>query len=403
MPGTELFGEEERKEVMDVLSTGALFRYGHDDLRKGMWKTKELEAEAKKFTGASHVHAISSGTAAVSCVMAAAGLGYGDEVIVPPFTFIASIEAVLFAGALPVFAEIDENLCLSAEGIRKAVTPKTKAVLLVHMCGAAADMDAILAVCKEHNLILVEDAGQALGATYKGKHVGLFGVAGGISLDFFKLTTAGEGGLFITNSEEAYKIADCFSDHGHNHEGANRGMENHPILGLNYRLGELNAAVGVAQMRKADYIRTQNRKHHSYLQQRLSEISEITFRPVPDPSGDSGTFLNFFLPDKDTAQKVVKQFAEDGIAGANYWFLNNYHFINQWDHLKNLKAAGPLAINKLGAPQDYHNLQLPKSQEVVSRLISFGIRCTWTDEQVAALADKMIASIQKVVKNLHHA
>jgi 8-amino-3,8-dideoxy-alpha-D-manno-octulosonate transaminase len=97
--------------------------------------------------------------------MAAAGLGYGDEVIVPPFTFIASIEAVLFAGALPVFAEIDENLCLSAEGIRKAITPKTKAVLLVHMCGAAADMDAIQAVCKEHQLILVEDAGQALGAT----------------------------------------------------------------------------------------------------------------------------------------------------------------------------------------------------------------------------------------------
>jgi 8-amino-3,8-dideoxy-alpha-D-manno-octulosonate transaminase len=335
--------------------------------------------------------------------MAAAGLGYGDEVIVPPFTYIASIEAVLFAGGLPVFADIDENLCLSAEGIRKAITSKTKAVLLVHMCGAAADMDAIMAVCKEHNLVLVEDAGQALGATYKGKHVGLFGVAGGISLDFFKLTTAGEGGLLITNSEAAYKIVDSFSDHGHTHEGANRGMEPHPIVGLNYRLGELNAAVGLAQMRKAHYIRSQNRKHHTYLQQRLSEISEITFRPVPDPSGDSGTFLNFFLPDTATTQKVVKQFAEDGITGMNYWFLNNYHFINQWDHIKNLKSAGALVINKLGAPQDYHNLQLPKAQEVIGRLISLGIRCSWTDEQAAALADKMIASIQKVVKNLHHA
>lgn len=397
MPGTELFGEEERKEVMDVLNTGVLFRYGHDDQRKGMWKTRELEAEVKKFTGANYAHAVSSGTAAVSCVMAAAGLGYGDEVIVPPFTFIASIEGVMFGGGLPVFAEIDENLCLSAEGIRKAITPRTKAVLVVHMCGAAADMDAIQAVCKEHNLILIEDAGQALGATYKGKHVGLFGVAGGISFDFFKLTTAGEGGLFITNSEEAYKIADCFSDHGHNHEGSNRGMEPHPILGLNFRLGELNAAVGLAQMRKAEYIRAQNRKNKGYLKQRLSEIPQITFRPMPDASGDSATFLNFFLPDTATAQKVVKQFAEDGIAGANYWFLNNYHFINQWGHLKDLKSAGPLAINKLDAPQDYHNLQLPKSQEVIGRLISFGVRCTWTDEQLKELADKMIASIKKVL------
>ena len=397
MPGTELFGEEERKEVMDVLSTGILFRYGHDEPRKGMWKTKELEEEVKKFTGAKHAHAVSSGTAAVSCVMAAAGIGYGDEVIVPPFTFVASIEGVLFGGGLPVFAEIDENLCLSAEGIRKAITPKTKAVLLVHMCGAAADMDAIVAVCKEHNLILMEDAGQALGATYKGKHVGLFGVAGGISFDFFKLTTAGEGGLFITNSQDAYNTADCFSDHGHDHQGTNRGMEKHPVLGLNFRLGELNAAVGLAQMRKAEYIRSQNRKHKTYLKQRLSEIPQVTFRPMPDPEGDSATFLNFFLPDTATTQKVVKQFAEDGIAGANYWFLNNYHFINQWDHIKNLKTAAPLAINILGAPQDYHNLQLPKSQEVIGRLISFGVRCTWTDEQLKELGDKMVASIKKVL------
>jgi 8-amino-3,8-dideoxy-alpha-D-manno-octulosonate transaminase len=397
MPGTELFGEEERKEVMDVLSTGILFRYGHDDQRKGFWKTKELEAEVKKFTGAPYIHAVSSGTAAVQCVMAAAGLGHGDEVIVPPFTFIASIEAVMFAGALPVFAEIDENLCLSAEGIRKAITPKTKAVLVVHMCGAAADMDAIQQVCKEHNLILIEDAGQALGATYKGKHVGLFGVAGGISFDFFKLTTAGEGGIFITNSEAAYKVADCFADHGHNHEGTNRGMEPHPILGLNFRLGELNAAVGVAQMRKAEYIRSQNKKNKAYLKKRLSEVAGVTFRPMPDPEGDSATFLNFFLPDTATAQKVVKQFAEDGIAGANYWFLNNYHFINQWGHLKDLKAGGPLAINALGAPQDYHNLQLPKSQEVIGRLISFGVRVTWTDAQLEELGNKMVASLKKVL------
>ena len=141
MPGTELFGAEERKEVNDVMETGVLFRYGHDEQRKGIWKTKEFEEEVKKITGAKYAHAVSSGSAAVATALAAAGVGAGDEVIVPPFTFIATIEAVLFVGALPVFAEIDETICLSAAGIKKAITSKTKAVCLVHMCGGMADID----------------------------------------------------------------------------------------------------------------------------------------------------------------------------------------------------------------------------------------------------------------------
>src|ERR1700758_3407278 len=151
MPGTELFGAEERKEVNDVLETGILFRYNHDQQRNNIWKAREFEAEVKKITGAKYAHAVASGSTAVSTALAAAGIGAGDEVIVPPFTFIATIEAVLFAGALPVFADIDETLCLSAEGIKKALTKKTKAVCLVHMCGAMADMDAIMKVCDENN------------------------------------------------------------------------------------------------------------------------------------------------------------------------------------------------------------------------------------------------------------
>ena len=146
MPGMEVFGAEERKEVMDVLETKALFRYGHEHLRKGMWKTAEFESEVCKQTGAKFSHAVSSGTTAVSSIMAAAGVGHGDEVIVPPYTFLAPVEAVFLAGALPIFGEIDETLCLSPKGIEDAITPKTKAVLLIHMCGAPADLDGILAV-----------------------------------------------------------------------------------------------------------------------------------------------------------------------------------------------------------------------------------------------------------------
>ena len=397
MPGTELFGDEERKEVNDVLNTGCLFRYNHPELRQGMWKAKELEAEVARFTGARYAHAVSSGSAAVACALAAAGIGHGDEVIVPPFTFMATIEAVLYAGALPVFAEIDETLCLSAEGIRQAATDKTKAVLLVHMCGAAADMTAIQQVCQELNLLLVEDAGQALGAFYQGTSVGLFGVCGAFSFDFFKITTAGEGGLFITNDEEVYKKADTYSDHGHSHVGDNRGMEPHPYLGFNYRISELHAAVGLAQMRKIDRILAGNRKNKQIIKGILQEVPGITFRHMPDPQGDSATFLNFFLPTTAQAQQVVADLAAAGVGGVNYWYTNMYHFINQWDHLKELRSAAPLAIHHLGAPQDYQNLELPKSQEVVGRLLSLGIRTTWTDEEATDTGQAIAAAVRKVL------
>jgi len=397
MPGMEFFGAEERKEVMEVLETGALFRYNHDEMRQGRWKSRELEAEVKKFTGAKYAHAVSNGSAAVLAALTAAGIGHGDHVIVPPFTFMATIEAVLYVGGLPVFAEIDENLCLSVEGIRNAITPKTKAVLLVHMCGAAADMDGITALCKEKNLILVEDAGQALGAFYKGKSVGLFGKSGSFSMDFFKIITAGEGGLLITNDEQTYNDADYYTDHGHSHVGDARGMEPHPVLGFNFRISELHAAVGLAQMRKINKILMAKKANQNYLKEKFYGVKGLTFRPVPDPEGDSGTFLNFFLPSIELAVKVMAEFGKSGVAGCNYWFTNMYHFINQWDHVKGLKSAAPLAIHHLGAPQDYNNLHLPKSQEVVGRLISLGIRATWTREQMDELAEKMIVAINKVV------
>jgi 8-amino-3,8-dideoxy-alpha-D-manno-octulosonate transaminase len=380
----EFYGDEERREVMEVLETGAFFRYNHEHIRQNRWKARELEAEVRKYTGASYAHAVSSGSTAVACALAGAGIGCGDHVIVPPFTYIATVEAVIFAGAVPVFAEIDETLCLSAEGIENALTPNTRAVMLVHMCGAAADMDSILAVCKKHNLVLIEDAGQALGAFYKGTSVGLFGKSGAYSFDFFKITTCGEGGLMVTNDEQVFRMADSYSDHGHNHEGNNRGMEQHPVLGFNYRLSELHAAVGLAQMRKIALIRDAKRKNHAYLKSKLSGISGIAFRHVPDPEGDSGTFLNILMLDTPTAQRAVKALADAGLGNVNYWFTNMYHFINQWEHLTHLKSAAPLYLHKIDLPQDYTNLQLPKTQEVIGRLISIGISTRWTEEQMDA-------------------
>jgi 8-amino-3,8-dideoxy-alpha-D-manno-octulosonate transaminase len=397
MPGMEVFGAEERKEVMDVLETGALFRYGHEHIRKGMWKAAEFEAEVRKKTGAGFAHAVSSGSTAVTSIMAAAGVGHGDEVIVPPYTFVAPIEAVFLAGALPVFAEIDETLCLSAKGIEAAITPNTKAVLLVHMCGAAADIEGIMKVCEKHQLTLLEDCGQAMGASYGGKSVGLFGVAGAFSFDYFKIATCGEGGVTITDSEEIYKNIDYVADHGHTHIGSNRGMEDHHVMGSNFRIGELNAAVGLAQMRKLPQILAQNRKNKKYIKDRLREIKGLTFRKLPDEAGDSATFLNFFVPTKAQAGKLFEQFSADGVGGIANWYTNMYHFINQWDHIKEMKFPSKLAIHDLGAPQDYANLSLPKSEEVISRLVCIGISCTWQEDQLAEYTDKIMASIRKVL------
>lgn len=399
MPGTELFGDEERKEVMDVLETGVLFRYNHDAQRKGHWKAKEFEAEIARFTGARHALGVSSGSTAVSTMLAACGVGYGDHVIVPPFTFIATIESVLLAGAIPVFAEIDETLCLSAEGIRAVCSPKTKAVLLVHMCGASADLDGIMAVCREKNIMLIEDTAQALGATYKGRHLGLYGKMGSFSFDFFKINTCGEGGVVITNDDDLARTAEHFSDHGHSHEGDNRGMEPHYILGTNYRMGEINAAIGLAQARKLPYILQQQRKHKAVILQRLGGIPGLGFRKQCDDAGDSATFFHMLFPDEATARAAHKAMGEAGVGGA-YWYDNMYHYIKQWQHLKDLKMPFRTVAHELGLPQDLKTLKLPKSDAVLSRLISFNIRVTWTEAELNAYLDKVEGAVRKAMKGV---
>lgn len=397
MPGTELFGAEERKEIEDVLSTGILFRYNHDAQRNNIWKARDFEAEAKKITNAKYALAVSNGSAAIMAALAASGIGTGDEVICPPFTYIATIEAILFLGGLPVFAEIDETLCLSADGIKKAITPKTKAVCLVHMCGGNANMDEIMAVIKQNNLILVEDAGQAFASSYKGTYTGLFGKAGAYSFDFFKIATAGEGGILVTNDEATYKLADNFCDHGHDHIGDKRGMENHPVIGFNFRISELHAAVGAAQTRKVTKIRDINRQNKKFMQNLLSKTEGIGFAKLGDESGDSATFLNILMPTPEIAQRVVDEMNAAGVAGFDYWFKNMYHFINQWDHVKGLKTASKLAVEVLGAPQDYNSLQLPVTQNVIGRLISFGVKTAWNEAYMTELASKISACVKKTM------
>jgi len=382
MPGFEIFGDEERREVQDVLDTGVLFRYGFDQVRQGHWKAKTFELELAKRINANYCHLCSSGTAALSIALAACGVGAGDEVIVPPFTFIATIEAVLIAGAVPVFAEIDETLCLDPEGVKTVITPRTKAVMPVHMCGSMAHIDEIQNICRQNNLILIEDACQSLGATFKDKAVGTFGHMGCFSFDPVKTITCGEGGAVVTNDKDLYIAADAYADHGHDHIGDDRGLERHPVLGANYRISELNAAVGVAQLKKLDSILETQRKHKKIIKDALAQFSEITFRKIPDEQGDSATFLSFFLPDESMARKTAAAFGQAGVDACFFWYDNNWHYIRQWDHFKQLKSLAKLPIELLEHRPDYQTLELPRSDNIMSRTISMLIKLSWTEEEL---------------------
>src|SRR5215211_3263398 len=280
MPGFELWSDAERKEVNDVLESGILMRYGFDGLRKGNWKAKELEQEICNRFGSQYAHLLSSGTAALTTALAALGIGTGDEVIMPSFTFVASFEAVLSVGAIPVLVDVDETLTLDPQAVRKAIGPKTKCIMPVHMCGSMADMDALQLICKEHNLLLLEDACQCIGASYKGKSLGTIGDAGTFSFDFVKTMTCGEGGVVMTDSEDVLIKCDGYTDHGHDHKGADRGADLHPFLGYNYRISELHAAIGVAQIGKLENFLSIQRKNHSVLKSVLSAMPEVTFRKI---------------------------------------------------------------------------------------------------------------------------
>ena len=202
MPGFELFSHLERKEVNDVLDNGVLMRYGFDSMRKGHWKAKELESELQHAFQSKHVQLVSSGTAAVSVALASAGVGAGDEVIMPTFTFVASFEAIMMLGAIPVLVDIDDTLTLDPKAVESAITPKTKAVMIVQMCGSMGNMDALKAICRSNDLIFVEDACQAIGGTYKNKPLGSIADVGCFSFDFVKTITCGEGGAVVTNNLE---------------------------------------------------------------------------------------------------------------------------------------------------------------------------------------------------------
>ncbi|TXG39598.1 DegT/DnrJ/EryC1/StrS family aminotransferase [Seonamhaeicola maritimus] len=394
MPGFELFGDLERKQVNDVLDNGVLMRYGFDGMRKGHWKAKELESALEDAFQTNYVQLVSSGTAAVSVALGVAGVGAGDEVIMPTFTFVASFEAIMALGAIPVLVDIDDTLALNPEAVEEAITPKTKAVMVVQMCGSMGDMTALKNICDKHNLLLVEDACQAIGGTYNGKPLGSIGDLGCFSFDFVKTITCGEGGAVITNNEEYYINADHFSDHGHDHVGNDRGAETHPFLGYNFRISELHAAVGLAQVKRLPEFIDIQKRNFKILRDALSDIPEVTFRTVPDGGEESAAFLNFFLPDLETSREVIKSLAAHGVDACWNYYDNNWHYIRKWEHLKELKSLFPITKEVKEGLKYLETKTFEKSDYFIARNISCLIKLSWTEAEVKERASKMVKAIK---------
>jgi 8-amino-3,8-dideoxy-alpha-D-manno-octulosonate transaminase len=397
MPGFELFGDAEREQVKDVLDTGVLMRYGFDGMRQGHWKALKLEKALEKRMRVKHAQLVSSGTSALTVALASAGVGAGDEVIMPTFTFVASFESILAIGAVPILVDIDDTLTLAPEAVEKAISEKTKVIMPVHMCGSMADLKALKTICEKHDLLLLEDACQAIGGTYEGKPLGSYGDLGCFSFDYVKTITCGEGGAVVTNNS-TYKInADHYSDHGHDHVGNDRGAEAHPFLGYNFRISELNAAVGLAQITRLDEFLALQKRNYSILRKALSAIVDVEFRRVPKGGEENYSFLSFFLPNEATAKKVHGALSEGGIDVCFYWYDNNWHYYRKWEHLTNLTSLGKLPQEIMDQLPDYHTADFSKSDNWISRNISCLIKIGWSEAEVNERAQKMAQIIKTTI------
>ena len=248
---------DEIEAVRKVLESGMLAQGA---------RVQEFEEAFAAYIGTEYAVATSNGTAALHIALLASGIRTGDEVITTPFSFVATGNAVLFCGAKPVFVDIGgKTFNVSSDLIRNRITPRTKAVLAVHLYGQPCELDQIIEICQDHNLVLIEDACQAHGAEYRGRRVGSFGI-GCFSFYPTKNMTTGEGGMITTNDEDVAKRARMIRDHGQD------GRYNHEIMGYNYRLTDLGAAIGVCQLRKLDEFNQKRIENAAYLANEIKNI-----------------------------------------------------------------------------------------------------------------------------------
>ncbi len=384
-PGGMAIAEEEEQAVLEVLRSKHLFRYYSPTDTPS--KVAALEEAFRVNKGARYSVAVTSGTAALTCGLHGIGIGPGDEVIMPAYTWIASAAAVIAAGGIPILAEVDDSLLLDPADVERKITPYTKAIMPVHMRGAPCRMDAIMAVAKAHGLKVIEDVAQANGASYKGQACGTFGDVGCFSLQFNKIITSGEGGMVVTNDEDVWKRANMY----HDVIGALNGtFERDELLcGVNYRMPELLAAVSLVQLQRLDGLLGDMRVRKAMMKRGMEEIAQrkgITFRTMNDPEGDAAIALVFFMEDAQSAKNVAKALRAENIGASTLYSPDSldYHVYAHWIPIMEQRTwtadGGPWRWAKREI--SYHPDMCPHSLDLLGRAVHLNVSPLLTNEDV---------------------
>lgn len=396
-PGGLLIGKEERAAVLAVINSQSLFRhYGPRPLHQA----GALERAFAQAMGAKHGLAVTSGTGALITSLAASGIGPGDEVAVPTYTWIATVSAVVILGAVPLFVDIDESLNMDPAALAASVTPHTRAVIPVHMRGAAADLDPIIDAARRRDLMVIEDSAQAVGATYHGRRTGTLGHFGAYSLQYHKTITTGEGGIVVTDDARLHERAVRFHDQGSvrmEELDKTSAGDTQLIIGVNFRMTELTAAVGLAQLKKIDWIIEQMRRHQRRIKAEIRGIPGITLRRLPDEDGETAAALIFFTPTPEQADRFAKALIAENIpAGVPWW--SGQHVYNHFDQiierrlLSNRKCSWECPRYQGSAT--LRKGQFPRTDSILKRAVHLDIHPLFTDRDV----EDITTGIRKVAR-----
>lgn len=383
-------GEEEINELTKVVRAVDLFK-----INDGLQESKKVEIKLREKFDAEYSVFMTSGHAALTSALVALGVGPGDEVIVPAYTYIATAMAVVCAGAIPVLAEIDDTLTISPEDIEKKITPHTKAIIPVHIQGFPCDMDKIIDIAKSHGLLVVEDACQADGGSYKGRRLGTIGEAGALSFNCFKIITCGEGGAMLTNNKEVFERSLIYHDSSAVLFFGDQmsDVSTDGFCGSEYRSNELCAAVLNVQIDRLDGILSDLRKNKKYMMQKLE--NECRFIPSNDIDGDCATTLAIEFESEDKA----RHFASCEFINGCLPIDTGKHVYKHWTPIMNKRGAfNPLMdpfkmeANKNIVP-DYNENMCPETLEKLSKVVYINVDPNDTTD----ILDKKIQYIKKAL------
>ncbi|MGA2935087.1 MAG: DegT/DnrJ/EryC1/StrS family aminotransferase [Methanomicrobiales archaeon] len=389
MPGFELMGREEREAVNEVFDRGGvLYRYGFDEMRQHVFKVAEFEAAFAGKFGVRHAQAVTSGTAALKVALKAMGIGPGDEVITQCHTFVATVEAIIEARATPVISEVDRSLNMDPGDFEAKISSRTRAVIPVHMLGSPARMREILSIAGRNGIMVLEDAAQAPGGEYLGKKLGTLGTAGCFSFDYGKVITTGEGGMVVTDREDVYRKAREYTDHGHEYNPlVPRGEDTRTGWGFNYKMMELQGAIGLAQLKKLDDALQRQRENKRKIKEGIRDLPGISFREIPDPRGEIGDALVFFLDDAASALRCAAQLRGDGIGTKNLPDAIQWHYAGTWDHM--------LAFFERYRGRDLMR-EWPVSTDLISRAIALPVLIRMDGPVIERMVDRVRKAVERV-------